>query len=175
MKYRYGLEEEGQKRYDVMIVDEGYGGSLLLKGAPAIIDKKKIGPWSSFGIELTDATTIRFKSAINDRQHFFAEGKSKIPPEEWVHVGVAQSADKVQIYINGELDIEKDMDVSLLHLTPSKLTQVEIESPHPYLPNTDNYTTVEYPGAVSYKVRRLAFKVFYNELGVYVSRFDCLS
>jgi len=79
-------------------------------------------------------------------------GHNRITAETWCHVAVTVSKAAVALYLNGELDIEKVLDANLLHMGPTKKAVVEIESPHPYAPNSDDYWHIEVPDAESYIV-----------------------
>jgi len=150
--YRWGLEEGGVKVFDLLVVDEGSGGSLVMKGASTILEPETQAPWSIFNLAITDAGRLSFSVAINEKDTFQVVGHNRITAETWCHVAVTVSKTAVALYLNGELDIEKVLDANLLHMGPTKKAVVEIESPHPYAPNSDDYWHIEVPDAESYIV-----------------------
>ena len=149
---RWGVEEEGKKLWDLVVVDEDTGGTLISKGNAYLVDAKKRPSWSALNVELTESAHIQFDVLLADSNWFVVTGEKRVPYNEWVHVAVTISKEDVVIYQNGEVDKVLPLDKTLLQVGPVARALTEIETPHPYLPNSEQYWNVEVPGAESYSV-----------------------
>lgn len=151
--YRWGTEEDGEPRFDVLLADEGQGGNLIMKGASNMLtDEERDSVWSSFGLDMRDNATIRFFAVSGEDKLFSLNGEMSIPPNVWTHVAYVQDVSKCRIYINGVLDVEGVLDGHMLNPGKSSTTADVVETPHPYRDNMDEYWTVEIEGAESYTI-----------------------
>jgi hypothetical protein len=151
--YRYGAEEEGGKKYDIVVIDEELGGHIYSKGMRSVLsDDDRSVVWSSFGLTLQQNSSFRVFISSGPDEFFYVDGKIKCPAESWTHVAVVQEKAKCQIYVNGELDCESQLPSHLLYPGKGNKSVVLVESPHPYRDNTEEYTVVEVPDAISYTI-----------------------
>lgn len=115
---RYGEEVEGRKVWDVLPVEPDSGGTLLYKGATALLDgAKERQSWSAFHVSLNDASNLTFRVAQGEKGWFSVMGRSRVPAESWVHVAVATSPEAVKLYLNGVEDACKPLPTELLEVS----------------------------------------------------------
>jgi hypothetical protein len=152
-KYKFGLVENGRSVYEVVIVDEAVSGHIFSKGMRALlVDEEESNVWSTFGVCLRGNATIEMFAACGGDEYYSSCGKTLIPPDEWTHVAIVQEKTKNKIYINGSLDSENLVLGQMLCPGKGSRDSITIESPHPYLDNTDDYTVVQEEGALSYTI-----------------------
>jgi hypothetical protein len=150
---KFGFEENGEKRYEVYLVEEGKGGALYVKGAVGVLEDAQLEtPWSFFGLELLDDATLLFSAISGEDMWFRLSGNKRIYGNKWTHICYVQDKSKCRIYIDGCLDVEGVLDGHMLHPGSGSKTSQIIESPHPYNHNMDTYWVVEVEGATSYTV-----------------------
>ena len=175
--YRFGAVEDDEAKYDVELLDSSFAGVVYQKGAyNALEEDERNQVWSCFGLQLRGDASLRMFAVSGQDSLFTCQTAYRLPPDVWTHVAVVQNKEKCRIYVQGALEVEKTMSGEqathfqsymmylLTSLFPSssaaqmlypgkggKATHV-LESPHPYLDNTDQYTVVETPGALSFTI-----------------------
>lgn len=149
--YKYGTIVDGKQIYEISLVDESVGGHIFSKGMSTATenDSKK---WSSFGLSMLPDSRLCFVAANGDKNWFSHTSNSRIPACEWIFVTLVHDTAKHYIYINGELDSESVVPSSLVYPDDSSKDVHIVESPHPYLDNSDSFTVVEVEGCLGYTI-----------------------
>jgi hypothetical protein len=151
-KYRYDTKEN---IYEVVLADESVGGLLFMKGAPGLVRKSKDNEdkdasWSYYGLQLLpDGHVCSFIASGGKTPHYTRS--EFIAPEQWVHVSLQQSLLNHTISVNDKLTTVTLPDTLS---KPGNYKPVKIiESPHPYLDSQDQYTIIQFDGAVKLTIR----------------------
>ena len=150
--YKYGSVLDGNKVYEVSLIDESVGGHVFSKGAPSLFDDGEEIKWSSFGLSVLPDSRLCFIAANGAKNWFTHPSKSRLPPDEWTFVTLVIDNSKHLIYVNGELDSEVELPASLIYPEENAKDVHIVESPHPYLDNSDSYTVVDVEGCLGYTI-----------------------
>lgn len=151
--YNFGFSVDDEPKYEVSLCDRSIMGTIFSKGMQSLLKlERKSLPWSSFGLELHADASVRFRSNYSENATYFAAGTICIPADEWTHVAVVQNEKSTRIYVNGEFDAEDEVSSDMLYPDAVIPNIHVVESKHPYLDNSDEYTVVEVPGATSYTI-----------------------
>lgn len=104
--------------YDVVPVSEGAGGSLIVKGAPPLLEPSdKACAWSSLALSLSDGGHPVFSVGRGGVGGEWAlMGRTRLPPDTWCHVAVSTSPSKIAIYVNGVEDAAQPTPADLLEV-----------------------------------------------------------
>ena len=152
-RYKYGTVEEGKVVYELSIVDESVGGHLFSKGMTALtMDDESAAVWSTFGLSLAPSAKLEMFAYSGGGEFVTSIANSILPADEWTHVAVVQEKEKSRIYLNGALDVENTLPSFMLYPGAGGKDEIIVESLHPYADNTDQYTEIHEPGAISYTI-----------------------
>jgi hypothetical protein len=148
--YRWGY----LGKYDVVVTHKDESGVLILKGNDSLLTTEEAsGTWTSYGVALRDDASLEhFIAAGNETIRL--EGKRKVPPDEWTHVAIVQSKSDVKLYVDGRQDQELKLPKHLLRPGRPLFKTVtrQVETPHPYPDNMDEYWWVSIPGATRIRI-----------------------
>lgn len=150
--YKYGAEVEGNKIYEVSLIDESVGGHIYSKGAPAVFEDGENVKWSSFGLSMLPDARLCFVAANGEKNWFTHASKARVPAGEWTFVTVVQDNFRHLIYLNGEIDSEATLPSSLVFPDENAKEIHVVESSHPYPDNSDTYTVVDIPQCFGYTI-----------------------
>ncbi len=148
------------------------GGHIFSKGAPPLMDisvpeGKNTGvmpPWSVYGLTLLPngalasfaSKGIKVKDGEDpDLQFETIRCSRQLPADEWVHVTSVQDGAKATLSFKGatcEEKVEHEFSAAMTIFQTAIESSIEIESPHPYLDNTDIRQVIEEEGAEGYVI-----------------------
>ncbi|KAI9995221.1 hypothetical protein PInf_012271 [Phytophthora infestans] len=141
-------------KFDVVLVDEGVGGTIFLKGNKNMIkDSAAAKPWSHFGLFLTDSRMLVYKIACGSDKESVFETDCELDADQWSHVAIVQDEDTLRVYVNGlmvSLHILESFLVMNANVNPAE--SAIIESTHPLEDSIDEYCPVHIPGAVKIRL-----------------------
>ncbi|KAG7392669.1 hypothetical protein PHYPSEUDO_015057 [Phytophthora pseudosyringae] len=136
--------------FDVVLVDEGVGGTIFFKGNKNILkDTAAAKPWSHFGLFLTDRRMLVYKIACGSDKESVFETDYEMDADQWSHVAIVQDEDTLRVYVNGSMVSQHLLESFLVmdaNVNPAE--SAIIESAHPLEDSTDEYCPVHIPGAV---------------------------
>lgn len=148
--------------YDVVLVDEGFGGAIFFKGNKNLLKDynedgsgiSRVTPWSHFGLFLNDNRHLSYRIACADDKECVYETNYELDTEAWAHVAVVQDHSILRIFVNGSMASQHVLDPFLVmdgnvSATESKIVQ----SAHPTPDTTvDQYWPVRIPGASNIRI-----------------------
>lgn len=152
--YDYGFLVNGRPNYEVVVVDEKYGGQVFSKGAPAIMSEDQaMRTWSSFGLYMRHDGRLAYVAVSGEGEYVSNTTVDPIEPDKWSHVAVVHNERENNLWINGVKVASKIFPMHMLYpgVVPVKHTQI-IESPHPYADGTDSKTPISFPGAIALSI-----------------------
>ncbi|OWZ23507.1 HECT E3 ubiquitin ligase [Phytophthora megakarya] len=140
--------------FDVVLVDEGVGGTIFFKGNKSMIkDTVAAKPWSHFGLFLTDKRMLVYKIACGSDKESVFETDYELDADQWSHVAIVQDEDILRVYINGSMVSQHLLESFLImnaNVNPTE--SAIIESAHPLEDSIDEYCPVHIPGAVKIRL-----------------------
>ncbi|KAG3168453.1 hypothetical protein C6341_g11314 [Phytophthora cactorum] len=140
--------------FDVVLVDEGVGGTIFFKGNKNMIkDMAATKPWSHFGLFLTDSRMLVYKIACGSDKESVFETDYEMDADQWSHVAIVQDEDILRVYVNGSMVSQHLLESFLVmnaNVNPGE--SAIIESTHPLEDTIDEYCPVHIPGAVKIRL-----------------------
>ncbi|GMF16116.1 unnamed protein product [Phytophthora lilii] len=140
--------------FDVVLVDEGGGGTIFFKGNKTMIkDTAAAKPWSYFGLFLTDKRMLVYKIACGSDKESIFETDYEMDADQWSHVAIVQDEDILKVYVNGSMVSQHLLESFLvMNANVNPAESAIIESAHPLEDSIDEYCPVHIPGAVKIRL-----------------------
>ncbi|KAG1697492.1 hypothetical protein DVH05_015941 [Phytophthora capsici] len=140
--------------FDVVLVDEGVGGTIFFKGNKSMIkDTAAAKPWSHFGLFLTDKRMLVYKISCGSDKESVFETDYELDADQWSHVAIVQDEDILRVYVNGSMVSQHVLESFLvMNANVNPAESAIIESAHPLEDSVDEYCPVHIPGAVKIRL-----------------------
>ncbi|KAL3666670.1 hypothetical protein V7S43_008299 [Phytophthora oleae] len=140
--------------FDVVLVDEGVGGTIFFKGNKSMIkDTAAAKPWSHFGLFLTDKRMLVYKISCGSDKESVFETDYELDADQWSHVAIVQDEDILRVYVNGSMVSQHLLESFLvMNANVNPAESAIIESTHPLEDSIDEYCPVHIPGAVKIRL-----------------------
>ncbi|KAK1947830.1 putative E3 ubiquitin-protein ligase HERC1 [Phytophthora citrophthora] len=140
--------------FDVVLVDEGVGGTIFFKGNKSMIkDTPAAKPWSHFGLFLTDKRMLVYKISCGSDKESVFETDYELDADQWSHVAIVQDEDILRVYVNGSMVSQHLLESFLvMNANVNPAESAIIESTHPLEDSIDEYCPVHIPGAVKIRL-----------------------
>ncbi|GMF49964.1 unnamed protein product [Phytophthora fragariaefolia] len=140
--------------YEVVLVDEGVGGTIFFKGNKNMInDSSAAKPWSHFGLFLTDKRMLVYKIACGSDKESVFETDYEMDADQWSHIAIVQDEDILKLYVNGSMISQHLLESFLvLNANVNPAESAIIESAHPLEDSIDEYCPVHIPGAIKIRL-----------------------
>lgn len=143
--YKYNLANNVR---EVMLYDDGPGGSIFLKGIQNIsLDDIECTRWKYFGLVLTDSLRLKYTLNAGPEQDLTLESEAQVPIGSWTHVSLVQNREEFSFLFNASLTSHHRMNPESFFDTKGYSGQKCVESSHPYDADTDQSWKIVFPGA----------------------------